>query len=174
MGRKWRRPSGLPPNGPLAASSLLNGSIETRFVALPSDRPVWRQRRRYYKTGKALIARHQINNPKTQHTAATKITTPVRKSVAMGGCAVSCGFRYLSPHRPHFNPRIFRHPQTGHDIRRPMATSYSFSQFDTRPFCPHCADIADHPFYKPRTPLLLTRTRYSTCAIYASPARIGR
>jgi hypothetical protein len=40
MGRKWWRPEGLRSNGPFALSSLLNGSPRTRFVALPSARPV--------------------------------------------------------------------------------------------------------------------------------------
>jgi hypothetical protein len=54
MGRKWLRPEGLRPEGPLASLSLLRGSIRTRVVALPSARPLWTQRRRYYEMGNAL------------------------------------------------------------------------------------------------------------------------
>jgi hypothetical protein len=55
MGRKWRRPGGLHPNGPFASLSLLRGSYEvTRVVALPSARPIWTQRRRDYEVGNAL------------------------------------------------------------------------------------------------------------------------
>ncbi len=39
MRLKWRRPEGLRSNGSFASSSLLNGSIQTHFVALSTPDP---------------------------------------------------------------------------------------------------------------------------------------
>jgi hypothetical protein len=60
MRLKWRRPEGLRPVGPFASSSLLNGSIKTRFVTLPSARLLWTQRRRYRKSQTALVSAEQF------------------------------------------------------------------------------------------------------------------
>jgi hypothetical protein len=46
----WRRPYGLRSERSSAASSLLNGSKSTRFVALPCIRSLGTQRGRYKRS----------------------------------------------------------------------------------------------------------------------------